>query len=168
GLRYQQSRAAAAPLTAAEPSAPPTPAPTPLGGYAEYVRLREQVDSAPSLEASRMAGENGGRPLESGSPEFLTLYGRALLLAGRNQEAVDAFRAATQRIDGAAVPVRDPVKVDARLGLAAAALRGNDDFVKQEAAQQLNGVIQGAQPAYAAPGTQPQGAATQPAQSPTP
>jgi PPM family protein phosphatase len=175
GLRYQQGRAGAAagPLAGADPGTPPTPAPTPLDGYAEYVRLREQVDSAPALEVSRMAGENGGRPLEADDPEFLTLYGRALLLAGRDREAVEAFRVANQRIDGGAVPVRDPVKVDARFGLAAAALRGGDEFVRQEAAQSLSGVIQGAQPAYAAPGaqpgfTQPQGAAPPPARSPTP
>lgn len=172
GLRYQQSRAAAeGPLAASNVNAPPTPQPTPLDGYAEYVRLREQVDSAPALEASRMAGENNGRPLDSGNPEFLTLYGRALLLTGRDRDAVEAFRVANQRIDGGSVAVRDAVKVDARLGLAAAALRGTDDVVKQEAAQSLSNVIQGAQPAY--PGAQqnipnPQGAATQPVQPPTP
>ena len=170
GLKYQQSRAdAGGPLAAANVNAPPTPAPTPLDGYAEYVRLREQVDSAPALEVSRMSGENNGRPLDSGSPEFLTLYGRALLLAGRDKEAVEAFRVANRRIDGGSVAVRDAVRVDARLGLAAAALRGTDDGVKLEAAQSLSGVIQGAQPTYAVPGApSPQGAATQPVQSPTP
>jgi serine/threonine protein phosphatase PrpC len=172
GLRYQQNRAAGL-LGESNLSAPPTPAPTPLDGYAEYVRLREQVDAAPALEVSRLAGENGGRPLDSASPEFLTLYGRALLLAGRDREAVEAFRAANRRIDGATVPVRDAVRVDARLGLAAAALRGTDDFVKQEAAQSLSGVIQGAQPTFTAPGTQPggaqpQGTAAPHVQSPTP
>lgn len=169
GLRYQQNRAATGPLGESNVNAPTTPQPTPLAGYAEYVRLREQVDAAPALEVSRMGGENNGRPLESGSAEFLTLYGRALLLAGRDREAVEAFRAANRLIDGGSF-VRDTVKVDARLGLAAAALRGTDDVVKNEAAQSLSGVIQGAQPATTGmqqPGaTQTQGGF--PLMSPTP
>ena len=174
GLRYQQSRATpAGPLAGSNVNAVPTAQPTPLDAYAEYVRLREQVDAMPSNEALRMAGENGGRPLDSTNPEFLTLYGRALLLSGRDREAVEAFRVANQRIDGGSAPVRDAVRVDARLGLAAAALRGTDDVVKNEAAQALSGVIQGAQPTSSAvPGTQ-QPSATQtqggfPVMSPTP
>jgi serine/threonine protein phosphatase PrpC len=164
GLRYQQSRAEVAAASAGESnlSTAPTPAPTPLDGYAEYVRLREQVDAAPALEASRMASEEGARALEAGTPEFLTLYGRALLLAGRDREAVEAFRAANRKIDGGAA-VRDAVKVDARFGLAAAALRGADDGVRQEAAQSLAGVIQGGgQPTVGAPGAQQPAATTQP------
>ena len=172
GLRYQQGRAAEVPPAASNINAPAAAQPTPLDAYAEYVRLREQVDAMPSNEASRMAGENGGRPLDSTSPEFLTLYGRALLLSGRDREAVEAFRAANRRIDGGPAPVRDAVRVDARLGLAAAALRGTDDVVKSEAAQALSGVIQGSQPAASPPGTQPPGAAQPqggfPLMSPTP
>ena len=135
GLKYQQGRAAeGGPLAAGNVNAPPTPVPTPLDSYANYVRLREQVDGAPLLEVGRMAGENNGRPLEKDDAEFLTLYGRALLLSGRNVEAVEALRLANRKIDGATVPVRDAVKVDARLGLAAAALRGTDESAKFEAA----------------------------------
>ena len=167
GLKYQEGRAAETARLAPEVAAVPTPVPTPLDSYANYVRLREQVDSLPTLEAGRMAGENNGRPLESGDAEFLTLYGRALLLSGRNVEAVEALKLATQKIDSGAAPVRDAVKVDARLALAAAALRGTDEAAKLQAAQSLSGVIQNTQPGVT--GSTTPGSPTQPpAQSPSP
>jgi protein phosphatase len=164
GMMYDQTPAAPAGATDANSNAAPTPAPTPLNGYAEYIRLREQVDGAPALEASRMASEHGGRPLEASDPVFLALYGRALLLSGQNEGAMQALRLANQKIDGGAVPVRDTVKIDARLGLAAAAVKDGRAEATGEAAQSLANIIESAPPGGAAP---PGGSAT-PAQSSAP
>ena len=163
GLKYQQTRGAQIIAPAANINAAPTPIPTPLNGYAEYIRLREEVDGAPALAASRMASEHGGRPLETSDPVFLALYGRALLLSGQNEGAVQALRLANQKIDGGAVPVRDTVRIDARLGLAAAAVKDGRAEMTSEAAQSLTNIIESAQP-----GATPPGATTTPSQVPTP
>ena len=163
GLSYQQTRGAQIGALDVNSNAAPTPIPTPLNGYAEYIRLREQVDGAPALEATRMAGEYGGRPLDSSDPVFLALYGRALLLSGQNETAMQALRLANEKIDGGAVPVRDTVKIDARLGLAAAAVRDGRTEATGEASRSLSNIIEGAQPGAAAPGM-----TATPLQSPAP
>jgi serine/threonine protein phosphatase PrpC len=167
GLRYQQTRAGEGPSAAL--ISQPTPAPTPLDSYAEYLRQRDIIDSSPAAEAAGMAAKIGGQPLDTADPQFLVLYGRALFLAGRNAEAVAALRVANQKIDSAAPPVRDAVKVDARLMLAAAALKTEDAATMREAAQSLSSVVAPAQTAAPAqqPG-QPFGASPQPAASPSP
>ena len=164
GLNYQQTRGAQLGATNVNgDAAAPTPVPTPLNGYAEYIRLREQVDGAPALEASRMAGEYGGRPLDSSDPVFLALYGRALLLSGQNEAAMQALRLANEKIDGGAVPVRDTVRIDARLGLAAAAVRDGRTEAAGEASRSLSNIIESGQPGAAAPGV-----TATPLQSPAP
>lgn len=166
GLRYgQTSGGAQVGALDANSNAAPTATPTPLNGYAEYIRLREQVDGAPALEANRMAGEHGGRPLDASDPVFLALYGRALLLSGQNEGAMQALRLANQKIDGGAVPVRDTVRIDARLGLAAAAIKDGRAEATGEAAQSLAIIIEGVQPQGA--GGVPTATAT-PALLPTP
>ncbi|HKP72265.1 MAG TPA: Stp1/IreP family PP2C-type Ser/Thr phosphatase, partial [Pyrinomonadaceae bacterium] len=97
GIRYQQNKAAAVALNAAPtPSATltPTPAAVDLSIYDAYTRQRAAVDLSPGAEAQRMAGENGGKPLDSTDPVFLALYGRALFLSGKFPEAVDALKLA--------------------------------------------------------------------------
>ncbi|MFN2481700.1 MAG: protein phosphatase 2C domain-containing protein [Pyrinomonadaceae bacterium] len=144
GLRYQQEKAAQADALTIS-----TPAPTPTPGGAIYESLRRQVDSAPAAEASRMAGENGGKPLDSTDPVFLSLYGRALLLSGRNQDALVALKLAEQKM-GAIASSRDALAVDTRLALAAAALKGGDGAAMREATESLGSVIERA-PAGASP-----------------
>ncbi len=161
GLKYAQTRGTQVGALNANSNVAPTPVPTPLNGYAEYIRLREQVDGAPALEATRMSNEHGGRPLDASDPVFLALYGRALLLSGQNEVALQALRLANQKIDGGAVPVRDTVKIDARLGFAAAAVKDGRAEAAGEAAQSLTNVIEVGQPDANTP------AATAP-QSPAP
>ncbi|MDT7603157.1 MAG: family protein phosphatase, partial [Acidobacteriota bacterium] len=71
GLKYQESRAAQAAALAASI---PTPTPTPKTDDANtiYENLRQRVDVSPSSEASRMASENNGKPLESPDPMFIS------------------------------------------------------------------------------------------------
>ena len=148
GLQYQQARAArerSVELAAATPT--PSPASTPAGAI--YETLRRQVDAAPATEASRMAGENGGKPLDSTDPTFLSLYGRALLLSGRHQDALVALKLAEQR-GGANASSRDPLAVDTRLALAAAALKGGDGVAMREATESLGSIVESA-PAGASP-----------------
>ncbi|MCA1613245.1 MAG: hypothetical protein LC800_03620, partial [Acidobacteria bacterium] len=97
-------------------------------------------------------------------PVFLALYGRALLLSGQNEGAMQALRLANQKIDGGAVPVRDTVKIDARLGLAAAAVKDGRAEATGEAAQSLSNIIVVGQPGV----SPPPGATATPAQSPAP
>lgn len=144
GLRYQEDKAAqAAALTIS------TPTPTPTPGGAIYESLRRQVDAAPAAEASRMAVENGGKPLDSTDPVFLSLYGRSLLLSGKHQDALVALKLAEQKM-GATASTHDAVAVDTRLALAAAALKGGDGVAMREATESLGSVIESA-PAGASP-----------------
>jgi protein phosphatase len=146
GLRYQQEKAAqAAALTIS------TPTPTPTPDNAIYESRRRLVDAAPIAEASRMAGENGGKPLDSTDPVFLSLYGRSLLLSGKHQDALVALKLAEQKM-GASTSPRDTVAVDTRLLLAAAALKGGDGVAMREATESLSSVIESA-PAGASPTT---------------
>ena len=137
GLRYQQEKSARAePLTISTP----TPTPTPAGAI--YESLRRQVDASPAAEMSRMAGENGGKPLDSTDPVFLSLYGRSLLLSGKHQDAIVALRLAEQKMGAGGSP-RDAVAVDTRLALAAAALKGGDGVAMREATESLGSLIEG-------------------------
>jgi protein phosphatase len=144
GIRYQQNNGASETAgsagmaeTAGNNLTTPTPAainPTPaseLNINDTYTRMRAAVDLAPGAEAQRMAGENSGRPLDSTDAIFLALYGRALFLSGKYPEAVDALKRANERIDAQRAPGRDPVRLDTRMTLAAAALRtGNTDAMR--------------------------------------
>jgi hypothetical protein len=134
GLKYQQSREAQANAAVAA-----SPSPTPAS--ATYESQRRQVDLAPTAEASRMATENGGKPLDSSDPTFLSLYGRALFLSGKNQEAIDALKLADQKL-GASASARDAVAVDTRIALAAASLKTGDANAQRDAAQSLSTVIE--------------------------
>ncbi|MFL6230614.1 MAG: protein phosphatase 2C domain-containing protein [Pyrinomonadaceae bacterium] len=147
GLKYQESRAAQAAALAASA---PTPTPTPDDENTIYERLRRQVDAAPLSEASRMALMYDGKPLDSPDPRFISLYGRALLLSDKNQDALTALRVAEQKL-GATPTTRDPVAVDTRIAHAAAALRTGDVGAAREAAQSLSTVIESAPAGGASP-----------------
>lgn len=118
------------PTASAAPAATPTPA-SELNINDTYTRMRAAVDLSPNAEAQRMAGESGGRPMDSTDATFLALYGRALFLSGKYPDAVEALKRANDRIDAQRAPGRDPVRLDTRLTLAAAALRaGNLDAMR--------------------------------------
>jgi len=154
GIRYQQNKAqpVAEPQTAGNNSAVPTPSaqtPTPAGELNindTYTRLRAAVDLSPTAEAQRMAGEYGGRPLDSNDAVFLALYGRALFLSGKYPEAVEALKRANDRIDAERAPGRDPLRLDTRLALAAAALRANNAEAMRFASDSFGSVIEDAGP----------------------
>ncbi|HEX8635077.1 MAG TPA: Stp1/IreP family PP2C-type Ser/Thr phosphatase [Pyrinomonadaceae bacterium] len=153
GIRYQQSQVrpeAAATVGDNQPAPAATAAattPTPaseLNINDTYTRLRAAVDLSPGAEAQRMAVENGGRPLDSGDSVFLALYGRALFLSGKYPEAVEALKRANDRIDAQRAPGRDPVRLDTRLALAAAALRANNADAMRLASDSFGSVIEDA------------------------
>jgi serine/threonine protein phosphatase PrpC len=144
----------------------PTPGPTrtPEAAFAEtpaerFARLRRAVDLSPASEAARMSAAADGRPLESNDPEFLYLYGRALLLSDRQPEAADAFGRAIQRINENMTPANGELKIDARLAKVAAHLRARDDAAAREAAEALSDIVRPQQ----TPTT-----AAEPATAPTP
>jgi hypothetical protein len=91
-----------------------------------------------------MAGENGGRPLDSTDAIFLALYGRALFLSGKYPEAVEVLKRANDRIDAQRAPGRDPVRLDTCLALAAAALRANNSDAMRLASDSFTSVIEDA------------------------
>lgn len=152
GMRYQQNQPGAATVAANSGGANPPDAsattattPTPaseLNINDTYMRRRAEVDSSPSAEAQRMAGENGGKPLDSPDALFLALYGRALFLSGKYPEAVEALKIANNKIDAQFAPGRDPIRLDARMTLAAAALRANNADAIRVASDSFGGVIE--------------------------
>ena len=73
-----------------------------------------------------MAAEANNHPLASEDPEFLYLYGRALLLSDRQPEAADAFERAIQKAGEHQTPRNGELKIDARLAQVAAHLRAGD------------------------------------------
>ncbi|HEY0081950.1 MAG TPA: Stp1/IreP family PP2C-type Ser/Thr phosphatase [Pyrinomonadaceae bacterium] len=157
GTRYQQNKGASEAVgtpgtaeTAGNNLTTPTPVatnPTPaseLNINDTYTRMRAAVDLAPGAEAQRMAGENSGRPLDSTDAIFLALYGRALFLSGKYPEAVEALKRANERIDAQRAPGRDPVRLDTRMTLAAAALRAGNTDAMRLASDSFGSVIEDA------------------------
>jgi protein phosphatase len=135
-------------LTPAAATATPTPAATrpPEAAFAEtpaerFVRLRRAVDLSPASEVARMSADAQGQPLDSPDPEFLYLYGRALLLSDRQPEAAAAFDRAIRRIDENMTPANGELKIDARLAKVAAHLRARDEAAAREAADALSEVL---------------------------
>jgi protein phosphatase len=145
GKIYYQKRMA----NQSQASATPTPTPTPVveDPAVSFDRKRREVDSAPSQwlasgMQSELAKQNIQRPQDSTDPEFLYLYGRALLLTGDHQGAVGAFEQAIQKLEERSPGERTPLKVDARLARAAAALRSQQSQVMMPAINSLNELIE--------------------------
>ncbi|MGB7924468.1 MAG: hypothetical protein WCF57_14600, partial [Pyrinomonadaceae bacterium] len=137
GMFYQKQRTVAA-IPPAEPT--PTPAQAQIDPETAFEMQRREVDKAPARMAKEMGSENGGIPLDSGDPQFLYLYGRALMLSGKPVEANDAFKRAIEKIRER--PSRDPLKVEAKLSSAAAALKTGNWKTAQDAAKELDEVIE--------------------------
>lgn len=105
------------------------PAPTSDATADKFEQSRRAVDRAPAewlqtavlKEQSRLTINNA---IDSTDPEFLYLYGRALLLSGDNEKASKAFQKAIQL---ATTPAAAAVKKEAVLGFAAATLEANPD-----------------------------------------
>jgi len=140
GMARRLVRASAAPS--------PTVAPTQAAledPEVRFERLRRAVDLSPATEAARMSAESNSQPLNSDDPEFLYLYGRALLLTDRQQDASAAFDRAIQKINENMTPRNGELKIDARLADIAARLRAGDEQAARAAAADLAEVIRSPQ-----------------------
>jgi PPM family protein phosphatase len=129
GMRYQQM------LSAANVNATPTTTPVP-DGRAGFESKRTAVDADPQ----KWLADNlavGSKPADSRDPEFLYLYGRALMLTGKHAEAVQAFdmAIANLRTDQKSTL---PLSAEIKLAQAASALKLRDD---QKAAVLLDEVV---------------------------
>lgn len=120
------------------PSAPqPVPTPTLLPAkadepFVEFEKKRREVDEAPvkwlntevpKEEARLRLATGNAQAMTSTNPEFLYLYGRALLLSGDSKGAAEAF----DRAIGLAGTSNPTIKKEATLGLAAAGLKSPND-----------------------------------------
>ena len=98
----------------------------------KFEKARREVDRAPAewlakqlpteLTAQKIAGA-----LESNDPEFLYLYGLALLLTGKNDEAANAFEQAIVRADMSPNATNTTVRREATLALAAVSLKSKKE-----------------------------------------
>jgi protein phosphatase len=138
GMRYQRAQA----VFGGDPTASATPTPTPESPEARFERLRREVDAAPGAMAQRYADELSRQEPRTGEPEFLYLYGRALMLSGKQPEAMRVFAQALQRLNEQAAATRDPLRVETRIATAAAALKSNDAAATAKAARELDEVIE--------------------------
>lgn len=132
GARYKER----IPFLASKGPAPqPTPtmaAPQPEEPFVDFERARRLVDkdsrawlaTEPQKELAKSSVQN---PLDSPSPEFLYLYGRANLLSGNTDEAGKAFDAAIAKSDANPSPANATIKKEAVLGLAAISVRTQRD-----------------------------------------
>lgn len=150
GMMFERKGMSSRIVPAAATPTPVAPARPADATFAEtpaerFVRLRRAVDLSPASEAARMSTEANGQPLESSDPEFLYLYGRALLLSDHQPEAAAAFDRAIQRINENMTAANGELKIDARLAKVAAHLRARDDAAAREAADALSEIVR-AQP----------------------
>jgi protein phosphatase len=138
GMRYQRAHA----VFGSDPTVSTTPTPIPESPEARFARLRREVDAAPGAMAQRYADELSRQEPQTGEPEFLYLYGRALLLSGKQPEAMRVFAQALQRLNEQAAASRDPLRVETRIATAAAALKSKDAAAAEKAARELDEVIE--------------------------
>ncbi|HEX7313738.1 MAG TPA: Stp1/IreP family PP2C-type Ser/Thr phosphatase [Pyrinomonadaceae bacterium] len=145
GMMYER-KGMKNPLGPAAATPSPAPTRTPEAVFTEtpaerFVRLRRAVDLSPASEAARMSADAQGQPLESQDPEFLYLYGRALLLSDRQPEAAQAFDRAILRINENTTSTNGELKIDARLAKVAAHLRAHEDAAARQAADALSELV---------------------------
>ncbi|MGH9944345.1 MAG: PP2C family protein-serine/threonine phosphatase [Pyrinomonadaceae bacterium] len=144
GTRFPQvgDRLGLLPSLSPTPETAATPATLDAAAAPKFEQVRREIDLAPQVMLAQLAGEQGGQPLTSNDPEFLYLYGRALLLSGRNQEALQAFEMAGQKMrERPATPGRDPLDVENRIATAAATLKSNNPQAVSAAAARLDEVM---------------------------
>jgi protein phosphatase len=95
GMRYQQGRLF--PSLLPGPNAAPQPGPTPpaLESSAAFEQKRAAVDADPK---KWLAEVTLPKATDSKDPEFLYLYGRALMLTGNHRDAMQAFELAANNL----------------------------------------------------------------------
>jgi hypothetical protein len=96
-----------------------------------------------------MERESNARPLESTDPEFLYLYGRALLLLNRQEEAARVFRLALDKLKER--PGRDTLKVETKMAAMVAAVRSNNPAASAAASKDFEEVLDMVNKSAAAP-----------------
>src|SRR6266567_1949930 len=134
GMRFQMFRAGSS-ITA--PSANSAAATQENDRATAFDRKRDAVDSDPQKWIGEnvpleMAKEGIGKPAESKDPEFLYLYGRALMLTGNHHDAMQAFDQAISNLP-ADSKGRLPLDVQIRLGSASATMKTKPKTPTQEA-----------------------------------
>jgi len=142
GMRYQQGRLFPSQFVQSQPS--PTPAPD---SAAAFEQKRMAVDSDPK---KWLAEVKLPKATDSRDPEFLYLYGRALMLTGNHRDAVEAFKLAVDNLRTES-STRLPFNAEVKLAEAAAALKlknqpsggGSQEglMAEQKAAQALDEVL---------------------------
>lgn len=137
---------------AATPAASPSPTPEAESAAELFEKKRGAVDALPSAEASRMAADLISQPQNAENPEFLYLYGRALLLTGKSEDAAANFEKAAQKAAENMTSRNVQLKIDARLAATAARLRSDDFNGAREAARALDEFMRPGQPPVGAEG----------------
>ncbi|MCA1633933.1 MAG: protein phosphatase 2C domain-containing protein [Acidobacteria bacterium] len=146
GMMFQRREAESRPPLAATAAAIPTPEVE--SPEEKFERMKRAVDLSPAAEAARMSVATGTTAtLDSADPEFLYLYGRALLLTGKSEDAAAAFERAVQRAAENMTPRNGQLKIDARLAATAARLRSEDFNGAREAARALDEFMRPGTPA---------------------
>ncbi|HKC63744.1 MAG TPA: PP2C family serine/threonine-protein phosphatase [Pyrinomonadaceae bacterium] len=149
GMYYQRQRA----TNEAAAAATPTPTPTPADPVIEFDKKRRDVDQAPKAAAKTMHDDMVAKglnsPLDSNDPEFLYLYGRALMLSGDNINALAAFERASANLKDNTSPLYDRLRVESRVSALAVAsmIRYLQPDAERRALQSFNELIdKGASP----------------------
>jgi len=98
----------------------------------KFERGRREVDNDPlawlaNQLPSELTRQSLQNPLDSTDGEFLYLYGRASLLAGKTDEAARAFEGAISKANLVSPQANATLKKEAALGLAAVALTSEKD-----------------------------------------
>ena len=113
GMRYQREQPASQ-------NAPPQVSPA-APDNAAFEQKRAAVDSDPQKWLAGNLRE-GTKPTDSKDPEFLYLYGRALMLGGNHREAMQAFELALNNLRTES-KAKLPLDAEVKLAEAAAALK---------------------------------------------
>jgi protein phosphatase len=115
GIRYQQGRL----FPSQVPASQPTPTPPVIDSGAAFEQKRAAVDANPQ---KWLADVTLPKATDSKDPEFLYLYGRALMLTGNHRDAMQAFELAVNNLRTESSG-HLPFGAEVKLAQAAAALK---------------------------------------------
>ncbi|PYS91832.1 MAG: hypothetical protein DMF64_10865 [Acidobacteria bacterium] len=140
GIRYQKARA----VFDNSQNANTVSQPTPDNPDADFERQRRAVDANPGALVQQFAGQELHQDPQASDPRFLYLYGRALLLTGKPQDALNKFEKAIQLMtqNQGSANNRDSLRIETRIATAAAALKSKDPAAIDRAARDLDEVFQ--------------------------
>ncbi len=139
GMRYQRARA----VFDKDTTAFPAPGQTGETSEARFERRRREVDTAPTAAAQHLKTELDAQAPDARDPQAIYLYGRALLLSGKQAEAMQVFGQLIQALDAHGMRTgRDPLRIETRIATAAAALKSKDPAAQERAARELDEVFE--------------------------